>query len=99
VVWEPVLVTDWAAPSTAVLRRIPDARASQYWDKTRLISHSMGERDRKSCVWDYIAVYPPGVVWQDRPPEALYHGNPVVRVTNPARKALARAFEEMRQLP
>lgn len=98
-VWEPVLVTDWAAPSTAVLRRIPDARASQYWDKERLISHSMGELDRRSLVWDYIAVYPPGAVWEDRPPEALYHGNPVVRVTGPAREALARAFEEIRRLP
>jgi hypothetical protein len=28
----------------------------------------MGEHDRHSVVWDYIAVYPPGAVWEDHPP-------------------------------
>ena len=93
VVWEPVLTTDWTQPSTATLRRISDPRAAQFWDKKRLISHSMGEHDRKSIVWDYIAVYPPGALWTERPPEPLYHGRPVVTVTEPARAAIAKAFE------
>ena len=90
--WEPVLPTDWAAPSTAALKRISDTRAAQFWDKRRLISHSMGEHDRRSVVWDYIAVYPPGAMWEEHPPQALYHGGPVVDVTGQARGALARAL-------
>ena len=93
VIWEPVLPTDWSAPSTAALSRISDTRAAQFWDKGRLISHSMGEHDRRSVVWDYIAVYPAGAVWEDRPPESLYHGGPVVRVTEPARAALTQALQ------
>ena len=75
------------------LRRISDTRATQFWDKGRLISHSMGEHDRQSLVWDYIAVYPPGAVLEDRPPEGLYHGGPVIRVTDEARAALAQALQ------
>ncbi len=53
----------------------------------------MGEHDRHSIVWDYVAVYSAGAVWGDGPPEALYHGNPVVKVTEPARAALAQALQ------
>lgn len=97
VVWEPVLPSDWTRPSTQALRRIADLRASQFWDKDRLISHSMGERDRRSVVWDYVAVYPPGAIWKERPPPALYHGGPVIRKTDPVRAALARAFQTIEQ--
>jgi hypothetical protein len=94
VVWEPVLTSDWAHPSTATLQRMTDPRASQFWDQERLISHSMGEHDRNSIVWDYIAVYPPGPLWEAQPPEPLYHGRPVVKVAAPARAALAKAFAQ-----
>jgi len=41
VIWEPVLATDFAAPSTAALARIPDARAAQYWiEKERCLTCS-----------------------------------------------------------
>jgi hypothetical protein len=92
VVWEPVLFTDWSSPSTATLGRIADAHASQFWDKQRLISHSIGEHDRRSIVWDYIAVYPRGAVWETSPPEPLYSGGPVVRVIDEARSALSLAL-------
>ena len=94
VVWEPVLFTDWSSPSTATLGRIPDAHAPQFWDKERLVSHSMGEHDRRSIVWDYIVVYPQGAVWKESPPEPLYSGGPVVRVIDEARSALSRALNE-----
>ena len=97
VIWEPVLATDWSSPSTATLGRVSDTRAIQFWDKGRVISHSMGEHDRRSVVWDYIAVYPRGAVWEDGPPEALYHGGPVVEVTEPARAALEKALTEPAQ--
>ena len=92
VVWEPVLPTDWSSPSTAALSRVSDLRAAQFWDKGRLISHSMGEHDRRSIVWDYVAVYPAGAVWTESPPPALYHGNPVVRATEAARAAIRQAL-------
>lgn len=92
VIWEPVLITDWARPSTATLRRVSDLRASQYWDSERLISHSMGEQDRRSVVWDYVAVYSPGTLWGDQPPKPSYQGGPVFRVTD----AVATAFAEVR---
>ena len=94
VVWEPVLFTDWSSPSTATLGRISNTRAAQFWDKERLISHSMGEHDRHSAVWDYIAVYPRRAVWEASPPEPLYSGGPVVRVIDEARSALSKALNE-----
>ena len=92
VVWEPVLPTDWSSPSTATLRRLSDIRVVQFWDKDRLISHAMGEHDRRSVVWDYVAVYPSGAIWEHGPPPALYHGNPVVRVEDAAREAILQAL-------
>jgi hypothetical protein len=77
VIWEPVLPTDFAAPSTAALLRIPDARAAQYWDKSRALSHLLGERNRSTVIWDYIAVYQPGTLWQDAPPKSVYSDSPV----------------------
>jgi hypothetical protein len=67
------------APSTATLRRIADLRVSQYWDEERLVSRLLGERDRSSVVWDYIAVYQPGKIWVEAPPEPAFSKNPVVR--------------------
>ena len=74
VIWEPVLPTDFGAPSTATLRRVSDLRASQYWDKEHVVSHLLGERDRKSVVWDFVAVYQPGKLWDQAPPDASYSG-------------------------
>jgi hypothetical protein len=90
IVWEPVLESDWAAPSTETLGRIPDARAIQFWDKGRVISHSMGEHDRKSIVWDDISIYAPGGLWTDRPPDPVFRSRPVVKVSAAARAALGR---------
>jgi hypothetical protein len=98
VIWESVLPSDWSPPGTAALRRISDTRAAQFWDKGRLISRSMGERDGGSVVWDYIAVYQAGTLWKDDPPQALYHGGPVVGMIEAARAALAHAFEERSQV-
>ena len=90
VIWEPVLPSDLFAPSTSALKRISDARVSQYWDKARLVSHSMGETDHDSIVWDFIAVYEPGRRWEQSPPEPAYSGNPVVKVTDETRTAIRR---------
>ena len=90
VVWEPVLATDWGAPSTASLNRISDGRVAQYWDKDRLVSKLLGEHDRKSIVWDHVAVYAPGGTWN--PTAALFADGPVVKVLDPAREAITKAL-------
>ena len=90
VVWEPVLATDFSAPSTSALARIPDVRASQYWDRKRVLSHLLGERNRSTVVWDSIAVYAPGTLWQDTPPKPVYSDGPVRDVINGAKDAVER---------
>src|SRR5713101_4854801 len=90
VVWEPVLPTDFAAPSTAALGRIADVRASQYWDRKRALSHLLGEHNRSTVVWDHIAVYAPGTVWKDTPPDPIYSDHPVREVINGARGVIER---------
>jgi hypothetical protein len=52
----------------------------------------MGEHDKKSIVWDEIAVYAQDTVWKEAPPEPLYSGGPVLDVIEPVRVALGRAL-------
>jgi hypothetical protein len=92
VIWEPVLPTDLAAPSTMTLKRINDSRASQYWDKEHLVSRSIGEDD--GVVWDYVAVYPPGILWEKGPPESVYSHGPVVRAIDDTREAISKLFPQ-----
>jgi len=87
VIWEPVLPTDLAAPSTMTLKRINDSRASQYYDKEHLVSKSIGEDD---LVWDYVAVYSQGKLWEKGPPEPAYSHAPVVRAIDETREALRK---------
>ena len=89
-IWEPVLPTDFGAPSTATLRRISDLRAAQYWDKEHVVSRLLGERDRKSVVWDYVAVYQQGKLWNQAPPEPAYSDRPVVRAIGGTSDAVQR---------
>jgi len=90
VIWEPVLPTDFVAPSTAALARIADARATQYWDRKRALSNLLGEHNRSTVVWDYIAVYSPGTLWQDAPPKPIYSDNPVRDVISGAKESIQR---------
>ena len=94
VIWEPVLPTDSGAPSTATLRRVSDLRASQYWDKEHVVSRLLGERDRRSVVWDYVAVYQPAKLWDQGPPEATYSGRPVVRAIGRTSEAIEKLLPE-----
>jgi hypothetical protein len=99
VIWEPVLPTDWAAPSASVLSRLHDARAVQFWDQRRLLSDRLGgpsHRPRgdhvddigfamRKAIWDFVAIYPSG---SDRP---SLTGAPVVNVMDAVRAELAKA--------
>jgi hypothetical protein len=82
VVWQPILPTDWALPTTSVLHRLSDPRVSQYWDADRhlaaALAASFSSRDQQpSCCyqngtwWDMIAVFPPTVQWTDKLPEPI----------------------------
>jgi len=88
VIWEPVLPTDLGAPSTMTLKRIADSRASQYWDKEHLLSKAMGEKD--GVIWDYVAVYEPGTLWDKAPPEPTYADAPVLHVIEETRQAIQK---------
>jgi hypothetical protein len=96
VIWEPVLATDLSAPSTIALRRIHDSRVKQYWDQNRVLSHAMGEHDRPSVVWDYVAVYKPAQIWTAAPPQPEFTGRPVVRFIEGTRTALNTIYSEPR---
>jgi len=92
VIWEPVLPTDLAAPSTMTLKRISDTRGSQYWDKQHLVSSSIG--DPEGVVWDYVAVYPPGKLWDKSPPEPVYSHAPVIHGISATKEAIQKFLPE-----
>lgn len=91
VIWEPILPTDLAAPSTMMLKRLSDLRVSQYWDKEHLVSQSIGEQD--GVVWDYIAVYEAGKRWDKAPPEPAYSNVPVVRAIDGTRETIQKLLQ------
>jgi hypothetical protein len=89
VVWEPVLPTDWASPSTFTMKRMADSRVQQYWDKPRVLSRAMGEHDRDSIVWDWVGVYSPEAEWNGSPPKPVFDNGPIVDVLPAFTRALA----------
>jgi hypothetical protein len=74
-----------------------DARVKQYWDRNRVLSHAMGEHDRPSVVWDYIAVYKPEQIWTDVPLQPEFTGRPVVRFIEGTRRALNTIYSEQKK--
>jgi hypothetical protein len=89
IIWEPVIATDIRAPSSRTLARIGDKRVRQYWDRDRLLSRAMGEKDRSTIVWDVINLYDAQASWGERPPAPVFSDRPVVRVIDRAAAALA----------
>ena len=92
VVWEPVLLTDRFGPTSAVLARVHDARARQYWDRERLVSSSIGRAagyGPDDIVWDFVGVYPAGVRWEAEVPEAAFASAPVVDAVDELRAQLS----------
>jgi hypothetical protein len=92
-VWQPMLATDLAPPITAVLGRVWDRRAQQYWDPERLIAKRMAADarapqpepdccEKSGVLWDLAAVYPRGATWTDRLPAAVLFNGPVVDVAD-----------------
>lgn len=99
VVWEPILATDFMAPTTGVLRRVSDRRVQQYWDPENVLAEQMArdarppqpEQDccvRSGTLWDLAAVYPKGATWQERMPTATVFNGPVVDIADVLEAAL-----------
>lgn|ERR1700674_4151024 len=100
VVWEPILPTDWRAPSWSTLRRIPDPRAKQFWDPNHLVAQELGRIAKEKpgrlqpacCVqngffWDEAIVYRLQEKWKDEPSPVFMSG-PVVKVAAGLQSAL-----------
>ncbi len=87
-IWEPILPTDWNRPTSAVLDRLSDRRAVQWWDKQHVVAGLLkasieGQKPgccrRNGTLWDIIAVYPPGTQWKETMPAPVFIAGPVVR--------------------
>lgn len=101
VVWEPILGSDFMAPTTGVLQRIPDRRARHYWDEDQIVAKLM-KRDARppqptpgccesdGTLWDLAAVYPKGARWEATLPPAVVFDGPVVRITDEIGAAIAK---------
>ena len=88
VVWQPVLKTDREPPDAAARARVT---ARHYWDANLVVARAAQPvltRDLSNfrgvtklvtgpVLWDYIAVYPPGVRWGDEFPRPLRSSAPV----------------------
>jgi hypothetical protein len=92
-IWQPMLPTDWSAPTAGVLARLGDARVRQYWDPNHLVAKRIkddarppqpepGCCERNGILWDLAAVYRADARWADRMPPALFIDGPVVAVTD-----------------
>lgn len=92
VVWEPILPTDWTAPSSSILARIPDSRVRQFYDPHHVVAEALNEMaakkppepkpnccKRKEFYWDDAILYAPQVHWSDAPASVFWDG-PVDRV-------------------
>lgn len=90
-VWEPILPTDWMKPSGGVLARLTGSRVRQYWDSGHLVATALKSAEqvgklhpdccnRDGTLWDLVAVYAPGVVWEKSLPEPVFLNGPAVDV-------------------
>lgn len=99
-VWEPILPTDWRAPSWMTLRRIPDKRAKQFWDPNHLVAAELNRMAKEKpgllkpscCVgggfyWDDAIVYDPRAKWEDDARPTFMNG-PVVKASAGLERAL-----------
>jgi len=105
VVWEPVLFTDVAPPTTRVLSRITDSRAIQYYDRSRLLSRLLvrtarehpgylpggEEMEKGTILWDCLIAFPPGGRWEEAPPRPDFLGSTVVGEIGRIRRRLSSA--------
>lgn len=104
--WEPVLKTDIAPPTSRGLALVPDPRAAQYWDPALVLSkdfvRSVNENPTRYgrdevlppnfVAWDVVAVFDATAHWDRDIPVPAYYGGPVVHSIDDARKAITDAL-------
>ena len=97
-----MLVSDTNSPIAAVRARIADPRARSYWDPDQRISKTAKPVLAKDetplvgtpalihgdVVWDYVALWKPGRLWQDQFPAPDWHGAPAVQAAKPLEQTL-----------
>ena len=102
-IWEPILPTDRMRPGAAILGRLTDTKAQQYWDPDHFVAASLARSIAKNqtfpkpscCVtggyyWDLVAFFPKGSEWDSDLPAATFIDGPVVDVENDFAKAIKR---------
>ena len=98
-IWEPIQPIDIAAPTSAVLGRLHDARVQQYWDPQHAVSAQMQKDarapqplqeccERNGKVWDLAAFYPAGGSWTAQMPTATFFNGPVLDLIDQLESAL-----------
>lgn len=74
---------------------IVDPRAVHFWDEEKLVGRALAERpelaDWRPVVWDAWLLYPPGVTWNNEPPEAEAEGRTIIG----AREELDQVFRAL----
>jgi hypothetical protein len=87
-VWLPILPTDFTAPNTSAMARIPDLRVQQFWDPDHLVAKAIAAAagptqpqpdccEQDGILWDLAAVYPKGARWDNALPAATFLNGPV----------------------
>jgi len=106
VVWEPVLATDWRAPSGSTLARISDRRARQFWDPKHLVSLQLsrirmakpGQQEPACCqdegfYWDEAILYAPKTEWKEMP-VSVFWNDPEIGKLFPASKTRSGTIDD-----
>jgi hypothetical protein len=93
-VWSAVRNQDKKGLPDGTLDRVPDPRVTQFWDRKLDLSKKIVRDvtknptayelddpiDSKTIVWDFAAVFPPGVRWERAFPVPAYFGKHVMAV-------------------
>ncbi len=110
VVWEPVIVSDVAAPLSQVLGLVADRRVTQYWDPELVLSDDFVRAVHDDparygfdeplppgfIAWDVVGVFGRSARWEREPPVLVLSSGPVVEVIDATRIAIA---EELAAAP
>jgi hypothetical protein len=102
VVWERVLGSDKSPKRGVRAPLAADPRVVEFWDPGLWMSKRVMERAlltaraaghkvvpaEDEIAWDFVAIFPPGVGWEDPFPVASWEDGPVLDVLGPVEEAL-----------
>lgn len=74
-VWMPVLQSDDEPSARESRGLLSDPRVQHYWTPVRDLGMAYGQvvdlPSSRELAWDIYFAYPPGVTWEDSPPEPV----------------------------